>query len=117
MKYFTCWSSTLAKPHRKVEKRGPGITIGLLFDSDIEHAQMIADIIRQYSKVSLQIMIPELEDMNPVSMLCKGIDLLVTDIPELDTPCRETVCIQEYPTSATGGTFCWPKNGFTVKRS
>lgn len=37
--------------------------------------------------------------MNPVSMLCKGIDLLVTDIPELDTPCRETVCIQEYPTS------------------
>ena len=82
-----------------MKKEAPGITIGLLFDSDIEHAQMIADIIRQYSKVSLQIMIPELEDMNPVSMLCKGIDLLVTDIPELDTPCRETVCIQEYPTS------------------
>lgn len=91
----THWPSLI----EKLKKEAPGITIGLLFDSDIEHAQMIADIIRQYSKVSLQIMIPELEDMNPVSMLCKGIDLLVTDIPELDTPCRETVCIQEYPTS------------------
>lgn len=93
----THWPSLL----EKIKENAPKISIGVFFDSDIEHAQMIADLISQHSKMSVQVLVTPLSSMQALGSLClnQNISLLLTNIPHLNVPCQEMICIQEYPTA------------------
>lgn len=84
---------------KKIEASIADIKIGIFFDSDIEHAQMIADLLHQRLRVKAKVFGPVHANETQIEEICVGVDLLVTNIPGLDVNCEAVVCIREYPDS------------------
>ncbi len=82
---------------QKIQKKAPAVHIGYFFDSDIEHAQMISNIIKRISIVKVKDIIIMATCSNELYKSCKQIDVLITNIPGMLIPDTEVICIQEYP--------------------
>lgn len=83
---------------RKIEEHMPQITVGFFFDSDVAHADMIASIVRRYSKANIVDIVPQESEDDSLPTLCQEVDLLVTNIPHLHCGDTTVICIHEYPT-------------------
>lgn len=76
------------------------VVVGILFDSDIEHAEFIADLIVRMSQRRLRMVLPSRNELVSLESLYNGVDLLITNIPELIFNCSKVICIAAYPSLA-----------------
>lgn len=83
---------------RKIREGMPEISVGVLFDSDVEHAQFFADLTEQVSRLRLRLIVPEPSHIDALDSICHGLDLLITNVPNLSVPCCDVICIEDYPT-------------------
>lgn len=81
----------------KIESLTPRIEIGLLFDTDIAHLKFIQKLLKKYSNQKLSIAVPNVFSTTAEQLPNKGLDLLITDIPNLPVVDVEVLCVQEYP--------------------
>ena len=81
----------------KIESVIPEVEIGLLFDTDISHLHFIQKILKKYSKQKLSIVVPDVFSTISGKLPSHGLDLLITDIPNLPISDVEILCVQEYP--------------------
>lgn len=84
---------------KQIEKTVSQVTVGIFFDSDQEHAQFIADMVRQSTQIDLYVSVLQLEIADTRELMCEGVDLLITNIPGMKSTCEQTICVQEYPSS------------------
>lgn len=83
---------------RKINERVPLIKVGIFFDSDVEHAQMIADLIQHNTSIQIQMSVIHFYKIDFKDFFFPETDILITNIPKLETNCRYTICIDDYPT-------------------
>ncbi|RVU54409.1 helix-turn-helix domain-containing protein [Anaerosphaera multitolerans] len=92
----THWPSLLGK----IKDKAPKVQMGIFLDTDVEHAEMVSDLIRGYSRLKIEILNSTITEAIDLENSLKNIDVLITNIPKFKVSCcEEVVCINEYPTS------------------
>jgi len=91
---FTEWPELL----EKLDSMLPEVKVGILFDSDMKHVELIRKMLKRHAKLKIDVAVPKTFSTFAGQIPGKDIDVLVTDIPGLSAPGIEIVCVQEYPT-------------------
>lgn len=73
------------------------VRVGILFDSDVEHAQLVPDILNIDSDIKINIVILSPIPWVEYDSVLQNVDVLVTNIPEFSSVSSAVICVQEYP--------------------
>lgn len=81
----------------QLQKSKPKILVGLLFDSDIEHMLFIKDLLSNKFAYQLDIVLIENLQIKKLEKNIGKLDLIVTNVPELNINFHEIICTSMYP--------------------
>ena len=81
----------------KIDAMVPEIRIGVLFDSNMKHAEFVQRTLSKHSRLKVSVAVPRMFSTFSGQIPGKDLDILVTDIPGIVAPGVEVVCVQEYP--------------------
>lgn len=91
---FTHWSHLFVS----VNMINRNIKVGIFTDSNIEHSQMISDVINSHFKKDLNTIIIESLCLTSLKEEMNTLDVLITNVPGLTHDKSKIICFSEYPT-------------------
>ena len=92
---FTHWPKFVTSITKSIEQ----ITIGVFYDNDIEHTNLICTAISDVLPIEVKVLIPREINLEEISKVLDGIDLLVTNIPNIYSKENKVLCTEDFPSS------------------
>ena len=98
---FTHWSNFIANLSKSVGY----IKVGVFYDNDIEHTTFICEALTEASPVDVEPIILQEIDISTIEKMLPNIDLLVTNIPNIESAEDKVICTDDFPSMSDWRTY------------